>query len=322
MSVAPVPETATFVVADLAGYTALTEAHGDVRAAQEAGAFCDGVRELLGEYGAEEVNAVGDALIVRALDPVQAVHLAARIAGDFGARDRALGVRIGMHTGTAVRRGDDWFGSAINVASRIADLAGPGEVLLSETTRDAAGGALTKEEVRPRGRRRLKNVTRPVGVYALVSEADDARHDLPIDPVCRMVVDPAGCDVTRVHRGVQLHFCSESCANAFDRAPHHYAEQPRKATRRVSDQARDSAARRLARAYAEGRLEATELDERLDAAWSARTRADLEAVTHDLPRRSRHRTGRASSSRWTRWMPGRSWRARRRARRDHRRLGT
>lgn len=223
MSAVSEPETATFLVADLAGYTALTEAHGDQQAAEEAGAFCDGIRELLGDYGAEEVNAVGDALIVRAPDPVQAVHLAARIAGDFGARDRALGVRIGMHTGTAVRRGKDWFGSAINVASRIADLAGAGEVLLSETTREAAGGALTEEEIRSRGVSPLKNVTQPVAVYSLVSEDDGGRRDLPVDPVCRMVVDPEGCHITRVHDRVPLHFCSEPCARAFDQAPQHYA---------------------------------------------------------------------------------------------------
>lgn len=298
------PQTATFLFADLAGYTALTEAHGDLRAAQEAGAFCDGVRGLLDDYGAEEVNAVGDALIVRVLEAGQAVHLAGRIVGDFGSRDRALGVRVGMHTGTAVRRGDDWFGSAINVASRIADLAHSGEVLLSEATREAAAGVLTRREVSPRGRRQLKNVTQPVAVYALVSEGVDERRELPVDPVCRMVVDPAGCEVTRVWRGTELHFCSESCAQAFDAAPHRYAQGGHSATKLVSDQARDSAARQLARAYAEGRLEAGELAERSEVVWGARTRADLRAVTHDLPRH------RARAGRWRRILSPR-WARRR-----------
>ena len=87
--------TSTFVFADLAGYTALTEAHGDERAAEVAAAFCEELRALLGGYGAEEVKAVGDALIVRVPDTGQAVHLAARIVGDFGARERALGVPSG-----------------------------------------------------------------------------------------------------------------------------------------------------------------------------------------------------------------------------------
>lgn len=324
MSLDSEPETATFLFADLAGYTALTEAHGDVRAAEEAATFCDGVRVLLAEYGAEEVKAVGDALIIRVAQAEDAVHLAARIAGDFGARDRALGVRVGMHTGTAVRRGGDWFGSAINVASRIADLAHAGEVLLSESTRDATTGALTRREVSPRGRRKLKNVVQPVQVFALVSEDQDARPDLPVDPVCRMVVDPAGCDVTRVHRGTELHFCSESCARAFDSAPDRYSGHNRSAVKRVSDQARDSAARHLARAYAEGRLEAAELEERTEVVWSARTRADLDTATHDLPRRRRN-TGARLGPLWPLWFLARRLRARGRrigAAREQRRLGS
>lgn len=95
----------TFLFADLAGYTALTEAHGDEHAAHEAAAFCDAVRELLDDYDGEEVKAIGDALLLRVAEPVEALRLAARIVCELGERDRSLGVRIGMHTGTAVRRG-------------------------------------------------------------------------------------------------------------------------------------------------------------------------------------------------------------------------
>jgi len=278
--------SSTFVFADLAGYTALTEAHGDEQAADVAAAFCDGLRGLLDDYGAEEVKAVGDALIVRVPDAEQAVHFAARIVGDFGARDRALGVRVGVHTGTAVRRGDDWFGSAVNVASRIADLAHAGEVIISAATRDAAAAATTAGQLRSRGRRSLKHVREPVEVFALVPESVDGRRELPVDPVCRMAVDPAACDETIVWRGVAYHFCSSGCAEAFRGAPAHYARRPgSRALTLVSDEARERAARRLARAYAKGRIDVGELERRTEAAWSARTRADLEAVTHDLPRR-------------------------------------
>ncbi len=55
----------------------------------------------------------------------------------------------------------------------------------------------------------------------------------------------------------------------------------------VSDRARERAARGLSRAYTKGRLSADELEERVEAVWAARTRADLGAVTRDLPRRRR-----------------------------------
>jgi adenylate cyclase len=286
--VSDVAVTSTFVFADLAGYTALTEAHGDERAADVAAAFCDELRALLGDYGAEEMKAVGDALIVRVPDAGGALYLAARIVGDFGARDRALSVRVGMHTGTAVCRGDDWFGSAVNVASRIADFARPGEVIVSAATRDAAASCVLAGQLRSRGRRSLKHVPDPVEVFALYSEGADGRHDLPVDPVCRIAVDPAASEETTVWRGVEYHFCSSACATAFREAPTHYVHRPRsRALVLVSDEAREGAARRLARAYARGRIDGGELEQRMEGAWSARTRADLDALTNDLPRRRR-----------------------------------
>ena len=281
----------TFVFADLAGYTALTEAHGDERAADVAAAFCEELRALLGCYGAEEIKAVGDALIVRVADAGQALALGARIVGDFDARDRALGVRVGMHTGTAVRRGNDWFGSAVNVASRIADLAHAGEVIVSAATRDAAVSCALAGELRSRGRRSLKHIPQPMEVFALVlaREGVDGRHELPVDPVCRITVDPAVSDETIVWRGVEYHFCSSACAEAFHKTPTRYVRRPAsRALVLVSDDAREDAAQRLARAYTKGRIDGGELEQRMESAWSARTQADLKAVTHDLPRQRRH----------------------------------
>ena len=278
----------TFVFADLAGYTALTEAHGDERAADVAAAFCEELRALLGCYGAEEIKAVGDALIVRVLDAGQALALAARIVGDFDARDRALGVRVGMHTGTAVHRGDDWFGSAVNVASRIADLAHAGEVIVSAATRDAAVSCALAGELRSRGQRSLKHVPEPTEVFALVREGVDGRHELPVDPVCWITVDPA-VDEAIVWRGVEYHFCLSVCAEAFRETPTRYVRRPAsRALVLVSDEAGEGAAQRLARAYAKGRIDGGKFERRMEGAWSARTRADLKAVTHDLPRRRRH----------------------------------
>ena len=57
--------THTFVFADLAGYTALTEAHGDEHAADAAAEFCGAVRVLLPEHNTEEVKAIGDARLLR-----------------------------------------------------------------------------------------------------------------------------------------------------------------------------------------------------------------------------------------------------------------
>jgi class 3 adenylate cyclase/YHS domain-containing protein len=212
-------ETHTFLFADLAGYTALTEAMGDDSAADVAAEFCDHVRGLLAAHDAEEIKVIGDAVMLRVPDAVAAARLAARIVGDYGARHRALGVGVGIHTGTAVRRGDDWFGAAVNVASRVADVAEAGEILLTEATHAATGGVIA---VQSRGRRSFKHVGEPIALYALVFDQGDAPPALPVDPVCRMAVDPQLASESVAHRGVEYHFCSAECAKAFAAAPGRY----------------------------------------------------------------------------------------------------
>ena len=63
----------TFLFADLAGFTALTEAHGDEHAADLVAEFCSRVRALLPEHDAEEVKAIGDALMLRTGDATAGV---------------------------------------------------------------------------------------------------------------------------------------------------------------------------------------------------------------------------------------------------------
>jgi YHS domain-containing protein len=139
-------------------------------------------------------------------------------------------------------------------------------------------------QLRRRGRHRLKNVAEPVEMFALVPEGVEERR-LPIDPVCRMAVDPALATEQAVYRGVEHHFCSAGCAAAFRQAPNRYAgRRSDRALLLVSDQARERTARRVARAYAKGRIDAEELEQRrTELVSAARIRADLQTVTRDLP---------------------------------------
>lgn len=279
----------TFVFADLAGYTALTEAHGDERAADAAAAFCRDTRALLPAYGAAEVKTIGDALLLTVEDAGQALELAARLVGDHGARHRSLGIRVGLHTGDAIHREGDWFGAAVNLASRVADLAYAGEVVFTAATRQAAIGVVGEGRVRSRGVRRVKNVREPVELFVLAPEVPSGRV-LPIDPVCRMAIDPVLAGDESVYRGARVYFCSTGCGDAFRSSPERYWNRgSRRANTLVSDRARERAAGRLSRAYALGRLDPDELDRRSERVWSARVRADLAALTYDLPRRRRRR---------------------------------
>lgn len=208
----------TFLFADLAGFTALTEVHGDERAADLAIGLCAALNGLLPD-DAEDFKMVGDACLVRLGDPAEAVRLGLRLAGRFAYRHEALGVRVGMHTGTALRRGEDWFGSTVNRAARVAELAGSGDVLLTEATRASAG--------RPAGvvfedldEHELRHVAAPV---RLLRACEDAVAPSPgrwvVDPVCRMQLDVTCAATSATHEGDEAFFCSALCADLFVRAP-------------------------------------------------------------------------------------------------------
>jgi adenylate cyclase len=208
----------TFVFADLAGYTALTEVHGDEFAADTAAEFRAAAHRLLAEARGEEVKTLGDGLMLRVPDATAAIRLGARlVAGNR--RHRALGVRVGMHSGPAVRRGADWFGTTINVAARVAALAQAGEILVTAATREAGEPGLCGTLLDPRGSVQLRHVAKPIELCAV--RLDDP--SLPIDPVCHMALDPGRAVTSRDHRGVEHRFCSHACADAFDRDPERYA---------------------------------------------------------------------------------------------------
>ena len=213
----------TFLFADLAGFTALTEAHGDEQAADLAERFCASVCELLPDYAAERIKSIGDGLMLRVPDPARAVRLAVRIVTEFGSSRGFPAVRVGMHTGPAVERGADWFGSTVNIAARVAELAQEREVLLSGATRDAVAAHHPEIELRRRGRKRVRNVRDPVDLFAAVIATDDSAAGYPRDPVCLMGVDLRSAHEREVFGDRTYYFCSAGCRDAFRADPAYYA---------------------------------------------------------------------------------------------------
>jgi class 3 adenylate cyclase/YHS domain-containing protein len=212
----------TFLFADLAGYTAMTEAHGDEMAADAVTEFCRDVRELLPEFEAEQIKSIGDAVMVRVPEASAAIRLAVRLVGEVGTRHGSLAVRVGAHTGPAVQRDGDWFGAAVNLAARVAAVAERGEVVMTEVTHSAAGGAVAEYQIEARPGQAFKNVAEPVTIYALTLASQPHVANLPTDPVCRMAVDPNESPARRNCDGVDVWFCSPECAVVFDRHPDRY----------------------------------------------------------------------------------------------------
>ena len=133
------PESGTFVFADIAGYTALTEAHGDADAAELAGSFCREISGLARSSGGELIKTIGDAVMVRHDDPSEAVRLGLAAAHDVLAGHGFPAVRVGTHHGPAINREEPLVRRHVNLAARVAAVAGGGEVLVTEAVRQGAG---------------------------------------------------------------------------------------------------------------------------------------------------------------------------------------
>lgn len=210
---------ATFLFADLAGFTALTEAHGDEEAADLVGAFCSEVRRVVGDRGSV-VKSIGDAVMVRFPDAGDAIRAGLQIASEVAGGHGAPAVRIGMHHGPAVERANDWFGATVNIAARVAGLASGGEVLLTASTweaaRDIDGVRFSKH-----GEHRLRNVGDTVDLLR-ASPATVRVAQLDIDPVCRMAVDPSQAAGRLQYNGREHLFCSLACAGRFAADPDRY----------------------------------------------------------------------------------------------------
>ena len=175
------PEAA-FLFADIAGFTAYTEIHGDAPAAELAWRLRLGVEAQLG-HDAHVVKTLGDAVMARIADPAEAAAAGLRIVAHALPEPGDPEVRVGIHCGPAVERMGDFFGSAVNVAARVAALAAPGEVLVTE----AVGGPAARRGLvlEDRGERALRNVARPVRLAAVTADPRDGRGRLRVIPDCQ-----------------------------------------------------------------------------------------------------------------------------------------
>jgi adenylate cyclase len=212
---------ATFAFADIAGFTALTEAHGDEAAFALVSDFTNAVRAELDSVQGEHVKTIGDALMLRIPDPGDGIVLGLRIANDLMLDHGAPTVRVGLHHGQALENEGDYFGAAVNLAARVSALATGGEVLVSGSTA-ALAPDLDGVFYESRGRQTLKNVAEPVEVFAALRLGGLSGDALPIDPVCRMAVDPDRAAGRLVHDAGVYFFCSLSCAGAFAQQPDRY----------------------------------------------------------------------------------------------------
>jgi class 3 adenylate cyclase len=199
----------TFVFVDLSGFTALTEAHGDETGADLVERFVAIVREALGADG-QLVGVNGDAVFCVAREPEAALRVVTRIFEVTGRQQDFPALRAGLHHGEATMRGEQFYGTAVNVAARVAAYATGGQALGTAAVATAARTA--GRAVHTLGPVSLKNLRDPIELFWLGVTQDTS--DV-IDPVCRMRVVP---DQAAAHLRLgerEYWFCSPQCLRAF-----------------------------------------------------------------------------------------------------------
>jgi adenylate cyclase len=123
---------------DITGYTSLTEEHGDEAAAELAGTMSRIVQRTSTSHGGRPIKWLGDGVMFHFPEPGPGVIAALDMVEGIASAGLPP-AHVGLHAGPVLFQDGDYFGRTVNAASRIADYARPGEVVVSQEVVDAAG---------------------------------------------------------------------------------------------------------------------------------------------------------------------------------------
>ena len=205
------------LIADLSGYTALTETHGSVAAADLIDKYSSIVGNcLVGDSRVHE--RVGDELMIVSSSPDHLAATAAMILENTANEENFLQVHGGLHYGKVLQRANSYFGTTINLASRIAAKADAGKVLCSHEFINALSDKSVHNLI-SKGSQEFKNINDPKEVFELCVVQERSYH---IDPVCRMMIlDTQHAFIHASSKG--KFFCSSTCRDMYN---HHAKVNP------------------------------------------------------------------------------------------------
>ena len=169
---------AAILAADVVGYSRLMgeDEAGTARAVSE---HREAARPIIAGLGGRIVKTTGDGLLLEFPSVVAAVECAIAIQKLMAERNagtpeaKRVVYRIGVNLGDVLIEGDDILGDGVNIAARLEGICEPGGVLISGTAYDHVRGKIDAGFV-DLGERQLKNIARPVRVYALATGSQSA----------------------------------------------------------------------------------------------------------------------------------------------------
>jgi adenylate cyclase len=163
---------AAILAADVAGYSRLMGADEEGTHERLKAHRRELIEPKIGEHRGRIVKTTGDGMLVEFASVVDAVRCAFEIQRGMTDREpevpegRRIRFRIGINLGDVIAEGDDIFGDGVNVAARLEALAEPDGICISRVVRDQIRDKLPYP-FEDRGEQSVKNIARPVRVYAL-----------------------------------------------------------------------------------------------------------------------------------------------------------
>ncbi|CAB4885090.1 unannotated protein [freshwater metagenome] len=151
---------------DLTGFTSQTEQLSPGEVLDLVLTFEARACDLVADHGGRVVKLIGDEVMFTAVDAEAACVIALGLLAEVGA-DNAPNARGGLAYGSVIAHGGDLYGETVNRASRLADIAVPGEVLVD----GEVVGRADERHFQPAGRRQLKGFREPVALWSLTAEA-------------------------------------------------------------------------------------------------------------------------------------------------------
>jgi TolB-like protein/class 3 adenylate cyclase/Flp pilus assembly protein TadD len=172
---ATIRRLAAIFAADVAGYSRLMGADEEGTHERVKAYLHEVIEQKIREHRGRIVKTTGDGLLAEFRSVIDAVRCAAEIQRPMAdcdlelAEEQRIRFRIGINLGDVIVDGDDIYGDGVNIAARLEGLAAPGGICISRTVRDHIGDRLPYA-FEDMGERSVKNIARPVRVYALRHE--------------------------------------------------------------------------------------------------------------------------------------------------------
>jgi class 3 adenylate cyclase len=154
-----------FAFVDLSGFTSFSDEHGDEESVRVLTVFRQSVRKVATDFGVRIAKWLGDGCMLVSVDAPQLVGAVIELERIVDDADLPLQIHAGMAGGAVILlEGDDYTGGAVNLASRLADLAGPHEIF---TTPYLASLAPPGTPAEPEGLRSVSGLHDPVEVVCV-----------------------------------------------------------------------------------------------------------------------------------------------------------